>query len=129
MKFPLKNLILAASFSVATVAHAQGFAVDAGSLDYYLKQAQTTAGPMQGAGAQALVAQTETPPVNLGAPPSTYAPSSKALAAPSADTNQQILADWSGSMRRSGDCSRLILSARMPPRPRAELARPWKTSR
>ena len=93
MKFPLKNLILAASFSVATVAHAQGFAVDAGSLDYYLKQAQTTAEPMQGAGAQALVAQTETPPVNLGAPPSTYAPSSKAPAAPSADTNQQILAE------------------------------------
>lgn len=97
MKFPIKSLLFAAMFGTATMAHAQipvvGGPVD---LDYYVRQAKTTADQQQAQARGLTFAQTQGLPANLGALPSSYADSGKAALAPSADTNQQILATLVG---------------------------------
>ncbi|MCR4471179.1 hypothetical protein [Burkholderia sp. SCN-KJ] len=75
------------------MAHAQIPVVGGPSdVDYYVKQARMAIDQVQTQAPGLTVAQTQTLPANLGALPSTYADAGKAAAAPSAETNQQILA-------------------------------------
>lgn len=96
MTFPLKSLLLASTLGFAALSHAAGIPVVDDGLDASVKQAQTMADQPQEARAQAPVAQAETLPGHLRALTSTYAERVKAAQTPSADTNQQILAQLIG---------------------------------